>query len=152
MNPRKETTSNPRTSGIFTRELEFPMNEEVDLADITVEVSQVVRESGFVQGTVTVFVPGATGAITCLEFEPGVIADFKAAIERLFPREMAYDHNLYQSDGNGHAHVRAGMIGPSLSVPLNDGELITGTWQQIVLVNFDNRRRSRRVVVQVAGA
>lgn len=137
---------------VYSREFEFPMQSELDIVNITSEVAQAVSDSGLAAGTATVFVPGATGAITCLEYEPGVVADFRDAIERLAPRDMAYEHNRLQADGNGHGHVRAGFLGPSLVVPFSRGELILGVWQQIVLVNCDNRARSRRLVVQVMGA
>lgn len=139
-------------SMVFSRELEFPMREELDIADITGELTQVVKESGIKNGMVSIFVPGATGAVTCLEYEPGVVKDFRAAVERLFPRGIAYEHDRLQADGNGHAHVRAGFLGPSLTVPVAGGKMITGVWQQVVLVNCDNRRRTRRVVVQVIGS
>ena len=138
--------------GVFSREFEFPMQAELDILNITDEVAQAVRDSGMSAGTATVFVPGATGAITCLEYEPGVVADFRQAIERMAPRDMPYDHDKYQADGNGHAHVRAGFIGPSLAVPFQEGKLVMGVWQQIVLVNCDNRPRSRRLLVQVVGS
>ena len=127
------------------------MHEELDIVNITGEVAEAVRESRLKDGVATVFVPGATGAVTCLEFEPGVVADFKAVMERIAPRDIPYDHNVYQADGNGHAHVRAGLLGPSLSVPFSKSELIMGVWQQVVLINCDNRRRTRRVVVQIIG-
>lgn len=136
----------------FTRDLEFEMRGELDIVDITGEVAQVVTDSGISHGTVTVFVPGATGVITCLEYEPGVVEDFRAAVERLAPRDDHYQHNVFQHDGNGHSHVRAGLLGPSLAVPVVHGEMTLGVWQQIVLVNCDNRSRSRRVVVQLVGA
>ena len=136
---------------VISIRLEFPMREELDITDITGEVAQSLRESGLKNGIATIFVPGATGAVTCLEFEPGVVADFKAVMERISPRDIPYDHNIYQADGNGHSHVRAGLLGPSLAVPFNDGELILGVWQQVVLVNCDNRRRTRRVIVQIIG-
>ncbi len=140
------------SAGVFTHELEYPMREELDLADITSGVAEAVSRSGLRSGTVTVFVPGATGAVTCLEYEPGVIADFKDALERIAPRENRYEHNRYQADGNGHSHVRAGLVGPSLVIPFVGGQLILGVWQQVTLVNFDNRSRRRRVVIQVMGA
>lgn len=135
----------------YSHELEFLMKGELDIINITAEVADAVSNSGIREGTATVFVPGATGAITCLEFEPGVVADFQQAIERLAPRDIPYNHDRYQADGNGHAHVRAGFIGPSLVVPFHRGELILGIWQQIVLINCDNRPRTRKVVVQLAG-
>ena len=133
------------------REFEYDLGKDFDTADITGDVAAAVAASGIRTGMATVFVPGATGAVTCLEYEPGVIADFKAAIERIAPRDMHYDHNVLQADGNGHSHVRAGLLGPSLAVPVIDGELTLGVWQQVVMVNCDNRRRARRVVVQMVG-
>ncbi len=138
-------------AAVFTRQLEYRTEEELDLVNVTEDVVRAVAESGLAQGTATVFVPGATGAVTCLEYEPGVIADFKAALERIAPRGLPYDHNVYQADGNGHSHVRAGLLGPSLTVPVIDGELNLGVWQSIVLVNFDNRRRNRRLTIQLVG-
>ena len=146
---RQETQSQP--PAVFGVELEFTMEGELDIIDITAEVAGVVRESGLSEGAAAVFVPGATGAVTCLEYEPGVVADFKEAIGRLAPREIAYQHDRHQADGNGHAHVRAGFLGPSMSVPFSRGELILGVWQQIVLINCDNRARSRRLIVQAIG-
>jgi secondary thiamine-phosphate synthase enzyme len=149
---KKETAAASLSPTIVSRQLEFPMLEELDIVNITDEVAQAVRDCGMNDGIATVFVPGATGAITCLEFEPGVVADFKAFMERIAPRDISYEHNVYQADGNGHAHVRAGLLGPSLAIPFNDGGLILGVWQQVVLVNCDNRRRIRRVIVQIVGA
>ena len=151
MSPKKESSQNTIAPRVYSKELEFPMLEELDIINITEEIVLAVKDSGMENGTATVYVPGATGAVTCLEFEPGVVADFKAAMERIAPRDMDYDHNLYQADGNGHAHVRAGLLGPSLVVPFMEAELTLGVWQQVVLINCDNRRRSRRVVVQMIG-
>lgn len=139
-------------ASVFMREFEFPMRSELDIINITAEVAEAVSGSGLSQGTATVFVPGATGAVTCLEYEPGVVADFQEAINRLAPRDISYSHDRYQADGNGHAHVRAGLLGPSLAVPFSNGALILGVWQQIVLVNCDNRPRARKLVVQIVGA
>lgn len=139
-------------TGVFTRQLQFPMHEELDIVNVTDEVARVVSDSGFSDGTVTVFSPGATGVVTCLEYEPGVVADFKAAIERLAPVGIDYQHHVYHDDGNGHSHVRAGLMGPSLAVPLVSGAMTLGQWQQIVMVNCDCRSRDRRLVVTVIGA
>jgi secondary thiamine-phosphate synthase enzyme len=147
----REASEKYQAAAVYGRELEFPMRGEIDIIDITQEVAAVVKDSGLSEGAVTVFVPGATGAVTCLEFEPGVLADFRDAIERIAPRDIPYEHNRLQADGNGHAHVRAGLLGPSISVPFKQGELILGVWQQIVLINCDNRPRSRRLAVQVLG-
>lgn len=147
--------NDPKTgvmAGVFTGQLEFPMREELDILDVTEDVARVVSESGISEGMVTVFAPGATGVITCLEYEPGVVADFKAAIERLAPSGLDYQHHVNHDDGNGHSHVRAGLMGPSLTVPVVSGAMTLGTWQQIVMVNCDNRSRDRRLVVTVVGA
>ncbi len=151
MSAKKEVASANMAPGVITKEFEFPMREELDILNVTSEVNGAVRDCGYRNGVATVFVPGATGAVTCLEFEPGVVADFKAAMERMAPRDLSYDHNIYQADGNGHSHVRAGLLGPSLAVPFIEGELTLGVWQQVVLVNCDNRRRTRRLIVQIVG-
>lgn len=136
---------------LFREDLEFAMQGELDIIDVTNEIAGSVRASGLKEGTAAIFVPGATGAVTCLEFEPGVVTDFREALERLFPISLPYHHEKFQVGGNGHAHVRAGMLGPSLSVPFSGGELMLGTWQQIVLINCDNRPRNRKLIVQVTG-
>ena len=121
------------------------------MLDITQKTQQVVADSGLKEGQCALFVPGATGALTTIEFEPGLQRDFPAAMERLVPRGMRYWHDETWHDGNGHSHVRASLLGPSLVVPFVDGELTLGTWQQIVLCDFDARPRTRDVVVQVLG-
>jgi secondary thiamine-phosphate synthase enzyme len=132
-------------------ELRVATKGEGQMLDLTDGVARSVRESGISEGTVTVFVPGSTAAITTIEFEPGLRKDFPAAMERFAPREIGYAHDRTWHDGNGHAHVRASAIGPSLAVPVTGGVPMLGTWQQIVLVDFDNRARERRVVVTVIG-
>jgi len=122
-----------------------------DVADITERVESAVRSSGVSDGLVTVFVPGSTAGITTIEFEPGAVADLKRAIERLAPAGIPYDHDQRWGDGNGFSHVRAALLGPSLSIPVNQGRMELGTWQQIVLIDFDNRPRTREVVIQVLG-
>ena len=122
-----------------------------DVIDVTDRVRQVVSASGIVDGTVHLFTPGATAGVTTIEFEPGCVADLKAALERVAPRDGHYDHNERWGDGNGFSHVRAALLGPSLSVPLSGGALVTGTWQQLVVVDFDNKSRKRRLVVTVSG-
>ena len=109
------------------------------------------HESGLDSGISVVFVPGSTAGVTTIEFESGVLADLKEAIARLVPEGAAYTHDARWGDGNGFSHVRAAFLGPSLSLPFRDGALVTGTWQQIVLVDFDNRPRQRRVEVQLVG-
>jgi secondary thiamine-phosphate synthase enzyme len=122
-----------------------------DTHDITARVAQAVEESGLSAGIVTVFVPGSTGGVTTIEFESGAVSDLDVMLQRIVPRDIEYKHNLRWGDGNGHSHVRAALIGPSLTVPFHDGRLILGTWQQIVFVDFDNRSRRRNLVVQVMG-
>jgi secondary thiamine-phosphate synthase enzyme len=122
---------------------------KTDIVDLTPQISREVKESSVVNGTVTVFVPGSTAAITTIEFESGVINDLRKAIDRMAPEDIYYEHNERWGDGNGYAHVRAAMIGPSLHIPIVEGKMTLGTWQQIVLLDFDNRPRSRRIVVQI---
>ena len=120
-----------------------------DVIDITAEVSREVQKSGVVSGAVTLFVSGSTGALTTIEFESGVINDLKKAIDRMAPQDIYYEHNERWGDGNGYSHVRAAIVGASLHIPVVDGRLTLGTWQQIVLLDFDNRPRKRRVEVQI---
>ena len=122
-----------------------------DVIDITHEVTQEVASSKVSSGIATVFVPGSTAGITTIEYESGAVSDFKKAIERLAPVDMHYDHDARWGDGNGFSHVRAALMGASLTVPIIDGQLQLGTWQQIVLCDFDNRSRSREVLVQILG-
>ena len=122
-----------------------------DAVDLTGEVAAAVAGSGVTSGIATVFVTGSTAGVTTIEFESGVVADLDAALEKVAPRHANYRHHLRWGDDNGSAHVRAGVVGPSLSVPFRDGELLLGTWQQIVLLEFDTRARSRHYIVQVVG-
>jgi secondary thiamine-phosphate synthase enzyme len=124
---------------------------DTDIQDLTRDVAQILAQSGVREGQVLVFTPGSTAGITTIEFESGVVFDLAQAIERLAPRDMHYDHDARWGDGNGYSHVRAALLGPSMGVPVIDGELQLGTWQQIVLCDFDNRPRERRIVVQVMG-
>ncbi|NIQ02959.1 MAG: YjbQ family protein [Nitrospinaceae bacterium] len=122
-----------------------------DIIDITEPVAGEVAASGVADGLATVFVPGSTAGITSIEFEPGAISDLKKAIERLAPMNLHYDHDARWGDGNGFSHVRAALMGASFTVPLAGGRLQLGTWQQIVLCDFDNRPRQREIVVQILG-
>jgi len=121
------------------------------MIDLTAPVQEVVRRHGFREGQALVFVSGSTAGLTTVEFEPGLRKDLPAAFERLAPRGMRYAHEETWHDDNGHAHVRASLLGPSLAVPFKEGRLLLGTWQQIVLVDFDTRPRRRDVVVQLSG-
>ncbi len=122
-----------------------------DVKDITEIVAEDVLRSRTIDGTATVFVQGSTAGVTTIEFEPGAVADFGAALEAIAPRDARYRHHEKWGDDNGSSHVRAALLGPSLTVPFRDGTLLLGTWQQIVLVEFDTRPRTRRFVVQVLG-
>lgn len=122
-----------------------------DVLDITPQVQQVVSASGVGSGIVLAFTPGSTAGLTTIEYEPGAVSDLKDAIARLAPEGIAYAHDARWGDGNGFSHVRAALLGPSLALPVRGGALVTGTWQQVVLVDFDNRPRSRRVEVQIVG-
>jgi secondary thiamine-phosphate synthase enzyme len=121
------------------------------ILDITRQVAQEVASSGLKDGTVTVFVPGSTGGVTTVEYESGLLSDLQKLFDRVAPSDIPYQHNLRWGDGNGHAHVRASLLGASLTVPFVDKRLTLGTWQQIVFIDFDNRPRSRELVLQLMG-
>ncbi len=122
-----------------------------DILDITHQVDTVIGHSGIKNGLVTVFCPGSTGSVTTIEYEPGVLKDLQKAIEKIVPSNIPYDHDRRWGDGNGFSHVRAALMKPSLTVPLIKGRLALGTWQQIVFIDFDNRKRERNLLVQVMG-
>jgi secondary thiamine-phosphate synthase enzyme len=136
---------------VITRELEFATKGNADVINITAGLRDLLAESGLDCGTATVFAPGATGAVTTLEFEPGVVHDFQRLFEEISPASRTYEHNARLGDGNGHSHVRAGLLGPSLVVPFAEGRYLLGTWQEVCFVCFDNRPRDRRLVVQLMG-
>ena len=136
---------------IVGRQLEFQTRGEDDVIDITAAVRTALAECGLRDGTVTLFVAGSTAALTTVEYEPGVVADLKAALARLAPREHAYRHHETAGDENGHSHVRAALLGPSLVIPFAQGQLLLGTWQQVVFIDFDVRPRRRIVVAQIMG-
>lgn len=136
---------------VENRGIEFHTDGEGFIRDITEEVKSEVRASGIRDGLVTVFVPGSTGAVTTLEYEPGLIRDLPAALERIAPRGASYEHQKMWHDGNGHSHVRASIIGPSLTIPVSGGELALGTWQQVVFLELDVRPRKRSIVLTVLG-
>jgi len=136
---------------VNTQYLKFPTKGNTDIVDITDRVSDALLRSELTDGIVTVFAPGATGAVTTIEYESGLIADFKGMLERIAPQDIEYMHNLRWGDGNGHSHVRASLLGPGLTVPFIDGRLQLGTWQQIVFIDLDNRQRDRKLIVQIVG-
>ncbi len=136
---------------IVTDTLTVPSQGDTDIIDLTAKVQEVVQRHGFREGQALVFVVGSTAGLTTLEYEPGLLQDLPAAFERLAPRAMRYAHEDAWHDGNGHSHVRASLLGPSLTVPFRQGRLLLGTWQQVVLLDFDNRPRRRELVVQLSG-
>lgn len=136
---------------IFKGEIPVSTGGDLDIVDITGQVRQLVRESGIEMGVANVFVAGATAGLTTIEFEPGAVADLKDAFSRLAPRDMDYAHNAAWGDGNGHSHVRAALLGPDITVPIRDGSPVLGTWQQIILVEFDTRSRNRKLYLTVMG-
>ena len=136
---------------VVTKQLSLNTRGEGDIIDLTGMVSEAVHESGVKNGVVTVFVPGATGALTTIEYEPGLLMDFPNMLERVAPKSIVYEHEKRWHDGNGHSHVRASLIGPSLTVPIVKGELTLGTWQQIVFLELDVRKRSRNLTLQIMG-
>ncbi|TET53994.1 MAG: YjbQ family protein [Anaerolineales bacterium] len=122
-----------------------------DIQDITGPIAGAVHESGLQDGIVTVFCPGSTGGLTTIEFESGALEDLREALDQIAPRGRDYRHHLRWGDDNGHSHVRAALVGPSLTVPFVDGGLTLGTWQQIVFLEFDTRPRSRQLAVHIVG-
>jgi secondary thiamine-phosphate synthase enzyme len=136
---------------LHTGQLRFSTDGDGDVIDLTEGVESVLESSGVENGMVSVFVPGSTAAVTAMEHEPGGVRDLRETLERLIPSRGDYEHNRLNNDTNSHAHIRAAIVGPSETVPVRDGSLALGTWQQLVLVDFDDRPRQRTVVVQVVG-
>ncbi|MGC8777179.1 MAG: secondary thiamine-phosphate synthase enzyme YjbQ [Candidatus Caldatribacteriaceae bacterium] len=136
---------------VITKELVFPTSGHGEVVKITEKVEELLAQSSLQRGMVLLFVPGNTATVTTLEFEPGLVTDLRKAWERLVPSDGEYEHNLRWGDGNGYAHVRSSFSGPSIVVPFEEGRLILGTWQDLVLVDFDNRPRDRRLIVQMVG-
>lgn len=122
-----------------------------DIVDITPQVTEALRNSGIRDGVVFLFISGSTAALTTIEYESGVIEDLVRTVEKLVPQDVPYQHNLRWGDGNGYSHVRASLLGPSLNIPVANKKLLLGSWQQIVLLDFDNRPRKREVVIQIIG-
>jgi secondary thiamine-phosphate synthase enzyme len=136
---------------VESQTLSFRTYREGEILDITDKTQRIVESSKLKDGVATLFVPGSTGALTTIEYEPGLLADFPLALERLAPKGVSYEHESRWHDGNGHSHVRASIIGPSLCVPFQDRKLTLGTWQQIVFLELDIRTRDRTVIVQLVG-
>jgi secondary thiamine-phosphate synthase enzyme len=136
---------------VVTKKISLSTRGECDIIDITPQVAEQVSQSGVESGLVTIFVAGSTAGVTTIEFEPRLISDLAAMWQRIAPKGIPYDHDRRWGDGNGYSHVRASLLGASLTVPVSQKGLALGTWQQIVLVDFDNRPRSREVILQIMG-
>jgi secondary thiamine-phosphate synthase enzyme len=136
---------------VATKKISLKSKGNCDIIDITPEVQEQLAGTDIKNGIVTLFVSGSTAGIATIEYESGLLSDFKTMWERNIPRDIEYQHDRAWGDGNGHSHVRASLLGASLVVPFNDRRLALGTWQQIVMVDFDNRPRSRQIVIQIMG-
>lgn len=136
---------------IISSEISLRTQGNGDIIDITSKVQKCIADSGIVSGIATAFVTHSTVGITTIEFEPGLVSDLQKAWERLVPKNISYDHDAHWGDGNGYAHVRASLLGASLTIPFTDKKLMLGTWQQIIIMDFDNRPRQRTIVVQIIG-
>jgi secondary thiamine-phosphate synthase enzyme len=136
---------------VKTTTLALSTHGNADIQDITGEIAKAVRDSGLRDGTLTVFCPSSTSAVTTIEYESGALSDLKRLFDEIISPNRDYAHNARWHDGNGHSHIRASLLGPSLSIPFIEGELTLGTWQQVIYVDFDNRPREREPVLQLIG-
>lgn len=136
---------------VITQTIKVKSKGQDDIIDITEKASNGIEESKLKNGIATIFVSGSTAALTTIEYEPGLLLDFPNMLERVAPQNIEYGHEKMWHDGNGHSHVRASLLGPSLTVPFKDGELMLGRWQQIVLVECDTRSRDRSLILQITG-
>ena len=136
---------------VYCGEVNIETNGDVDIVDITSDVQDVISKSKIKDGIVCVFVPGSTGSITSIEYEPGLMKDFPRFLEKIAPKGIHYDHHETWHDDNGHSHVRASLMGPSTTFPIKNGKLIHGTWQQLVFVELDTGPRNRNIIVQIVG-
>jgi secondary thiamine-phosphate synthase enzyme len=136
---------------IVTESIQIRSRGENDMIDITRSISKAVEDSKIKYGIVTVFVAGSTAAVTTIEYEPGLKIDFPNMLSKIAPKNLEYEHDKTWHDGNGHSHVRASLVGPSMTIPFKDSRLLLGTWQQIVLVEMDIRQRERNIILQIMG-
>lgn len=144
-------TGKGETTMVKTGSIALTTRGETDIHDITEAIADVIAQSGLKSGVVTVFCPSSTSALTTIEYESGAVSDLKRLFEEIVPQHREYAHNARWHDGNGHSHVRAALLGPSLTIPFVNGELTLGTWQQVIYVDFDNKPRRRELVVQMLG-
>lgn len=140
-----------RQMQVITRTIFIRSKGEGDMIDITPEISKILTESKLKDGIITIFVSGSTAAVTTIEYEPGLRQDFPHMLSRIVPKNIEYQHENMWHDGNGHSHVRASLIGPSLTIPFKDSTLMLGTWQQIVFLEMDINKRERNVILQMMG-
>ncbi|MGB7875166.1 MAG: secondary thiamine-phosphate synthase enzyme YjbQ [Anaerolineales bacterium] len=136
---------------VKTASIQLSTRGNADVHDITTEIAQVVNESELENGTVTIFCPSSTSALTTIEYESGCVSDLQRLFEEIIPQNREYAHNARWHDGNGHSHIRAALLGPSLTIPFVGGDLTLGTWQQVIYVDFDVRSRHRELVLQIIG-
>ncbi len=136
---------------VVTKRISLQTKGHCDIINITPQVEQQLAETDITSGTVTLFVPGSTAGISTIEYESGLLSDFQSMWERNVPKDIPYNHDRAWGEGNGYSHVRASLLGASLVIPFHDKRLALGTWQQVVLVDFDNRPRSRQIAVQIMG-
>lgn len=136
---------------VITQRIHLDSKGHCDIIDLTPRIGQIVAQSDMNDGQVTVFVPGATGGISVVEYEPGLLEDVPELLEKLIPSNVSYHHDRTWHDGNGHSHLRATLIGPSLTIPFENKTMTLGTWQQVILLDFDNKSRRREVIVQLMG-
>jgi secondary thiamine-phosphate synthase enzyme len=136
---------------VLTKIIQIKSKGEMDIINITNQASAAIGESNIKNGIITVFVSGSTAAVTTIEYEPGLIYDFPAMLSRVAPKDIQYKHDNTWHDGNGHSHVRASLLGPSLTIPIVEGNMSLGTWQQLILLELDTRARNRNVILQLIG-
>ena len=136
---------------IKTNSISLSTRGDMDIHDITDQTADILSKSGLENGTVTIFCASSTSALTTIEYESGAVSDLKRLFEEIIPQDKDYAHNARWHDGNGHSHIRAALLGPSLTIPFVDGQLTLGTWQQIIYVDFDNKPRRRELVLQLIG-
>ncbi len=136
---------------VETREMTFITKGNCDVVDVTSQISEEIKQSGINDGIVTIFVPGSTGGLSTIEYESGLVSDIKEAMERIAPQGIEYKHNLKWKDGNGHSHIRASIVGPSITIPFTKKKMLLGTWQQVIFLDFDNCSRNRKLILQILG-
>jgi len=136
---------------VYFDQLNVKLKTGIDIADISYELQKLIDKSKIIDGTLNAAVVGSTSSITTIEFEPGVVEDLRRAVNKLAPPDLEYEHEKAWHDGNGHSHVQAALLGPSIALPVRNGKLTTGTWQQVVVINHDNKARKRKIEVTIIG-